>query len=236
MLFRSQNAPAILSALRIKGIKIPGATSALKQKSEFEVLLRQGPMPNPQLLQMQAVGASIQEQAQQAQASGQPVPPELVQQMQQLTQVAQQLPKMVSTIPVAQDESENHAVEANEVFEWMNSTEGQKFKNGTPQQRAGYENCHLHWSEHVAMAKKIAAANKQPDKPPSESISIDVSKMPPPVAVQALSKAGIQATPDMFTQLADQNLNHKVAAKAIPHALEHEEPKPQPQAGGPPQK
>jgi len=229
-----QNAPAVLSALRIKGIKIPGATSALKQKSEFEVLLRQGPMPNPQLIQMQDAGENIQMQAHEAQATGQPVPPELVQQMQQMTQAVQQMPKMVSTIPVAQDESENHAVEATECFEWINSTEGQKFKNGTPQQRVGFENVHLHWAEHVAMAKKIAIANKAPDKPPSESISIDVSKMPPPVAVQALSKAGIQATPDMFQQQTDQALNHKVAAKVLPQALEHPEPKP-PQPAGPPQ-
>jgi len=133
---------------------------------------------------------------------------------------------MVSTVTVAQDESENHIVEANECFEWMNSIEGQKFKYGTAAQRAGYENVHLHWSEHVAMAKKIAAANQpQQQKPPSESISIDVSKMPPPVAVQALAKAGIMATPDAFSQHAEEQLNHKVAAKAIPEALK--EPKPE---------
>ena len=139
--------------------------------------------------------------------------------MQQVQQGMQALPPQVSTIPVAQDESENHIVEANECFEWMNDTEGQKFKHGTDQQRAGYENVHLHWAEHVAMAKKIMAQNQPPDKPPSESISVDVSKMPPPVAVQALAKMKIQSTPQMFDQQAETALNHKVAGKAIPEAL-----------------
>ncbi len=46
--------------------------------------------------------------------------------LQQVQQKMQALPPMVSTVPVAQDESENHVVEANECFEWMNRTEGQK--------------------------------------------------------------------------------------------------------------
>ena len=126
---------------------------------------------------------------------------------------------MVSTLPVAQDESENHLVEANTAFDWLNSTEGQKFRFGTPKQQAGFANVHLHWSEHVKMAKQIAAMNQPPQKPPSESISIDVSKMPPPVAVAALGKAGIPATPQMFEQQSETALNHKVAGKAIPEAL-----------------
>ena len=69
------------------------------------------------------------------------------------------------------------------------------------------------------MAKKIAAANKPPDKPPSESISVDVSKMPGPVAVQALAKMGIQSTPALFEQAAGTALDHKIAGKAIPEAL-----------------
>jgi hypothetical protein len=136
----------------------------------------------------------------------------------------QSLPPMVSTIPVAQDESENHVVEANACFDWMNETEGQKFKNGTPKQRAGFDNVHLHWTEHVAMAKKIAAQNQPPNKPPSESISVDVSKMPPPIAAQALAKMNISATPQMFEQQAETALNHKVAGKAIPEALKQPVP------------
>ena len=171
---------------------------------------------------MQEAGEQAQNAIATAQSSGQQVPPEAAGVMQQLQQAMQSTPPNVSTVPVAEDESENHAVESNECFEWMNSTEGQKFKHGTVKQRAGYENVHLHWAEHVAMAKKIAAANQPPGKPPSESLSVDVSKMPPPVAVQALAKMNISSTPEMFQQQADTQLNHKVAAKAIPHALENQ--------------
>src|SRR5260370_19937074 len=125
--------------------------------------------------------------------------------MAQLQQAMQALPPTVSTLAVMQDESENHAVEANECYEWLNGVEGQKFKYGTPEQRAGWENIHIHWQEHVAMAKKIAAANKPPDKPPSESIRVDVSKMPRNVAAQALAKMQIKATPPDFAQHAEEH-------------------------------
>jgi len=218
--FSPSNLAETASALRMKSYKVAGATSVTKQRNEFELLLRQGPMPNPQVLKMQAALDNAKTGMETAAQSGQPIPPEAAGMVQQVTQAAQSLPPMVSTIPVANDESENHAVEANECFEWLNSIEGQKFKNGTGKQRAGYENVHLHWAEHVAMAKKIALANKAPEKPPSESISVDVSKMPGEVAVQALAKMGISATPDEFAQHADKQLNDAVAKKAIPHALE----------------
>jgi hypothetical protein len=217
--FSPSNLAETASALRMKNYKVQGASSVIKQRCEFETLLRGGPMPNPQVAQMQAGLAKITGGMQAAQVSGQPIPPEAAAMVQKVQQGMQSLPPMVSTIPVAQDESENHVVEANECFEWMNSTEGQKFKYGTEAQRAGYENNHLHWAEHVAMAKKIAAANMPPGKPPSESLSVDVSKMPPPIAVQALAKMNIQATPDMFTQAAGTALDHKIAGKAIPEAL-----------------
>jgi hypothetical protein len=203
----------------MKKFKVTGSTSVTKQRNEFELLLRKSPMDNPQLLNAQAAMQKAQVGVQQAQITGQQVPPEAQAMMAQVQQAMQSMPPKISSIPVAQDESELHIVEANECFEWMNDTDGQKFKSGTPEQQAGYENIHLHWQEHVAMAKKIMAQNKPPDKPPSESISVDVSKMPPPVAVQALAKMGIQSTPQIFAQQADQALQHKVAGKAIPEAL-----------------
>lgn len=217
--FSPSNLAETASALRMKNYKVQGASSVTKQRCEFEKLLRGTPMPNPQVSQMQTSLEGITGKMQMAQAGGMPIPPEAQQMVQQVQQKMQSMPQLVSTIPVAQDESENHVVEANECFEWINSTEGQKFKFGTPAQQAGFENIHLHWAEHVAMAKKIMAQNKPPDKPPSESISVDVSKMPPPIATQALAKMGIQSTPQMFEQQADTALNHKVAGKAIPEAL-----------------
>ena len=218
-IFSPSNLAETASALRMKNYKVAGASSVTKQQSEFEVLLRQGPMPNPQLIQMQQGLAKIKGEMQEHAQGGGQVPPEAMAMVQQVQQASQTLPPMVSTLPVAQDESENHLVEANTAFDWLKSTEGQKFRFGTPKQQAGFANVHLHWSEHVKMAKQIAAMNQPPQKPPSESISIDVSKMPPPVAVAALGKAGIPATPQMFEQQAETALNHKVAGKAIPEAL-----------------
>ena len=84
------------------------------------------------------------------------------------------------------------------------------------------------------MAKQIAAANAPPmDKPPSESISVDVSKMPAAVAVQALAKMKINATPQDFAQHANDQLQQAIQKKAIPEALKGEKPQaPPPQAGG----
>lgn len=224
IIFSPSNSTEVLSVLRMKGFRVPGATSAMKQRNELELLLRNSPIDNPQFLQMQNMLTQLQGRIAQAQTTGEPVPPEVQPVLDQLTKAMQSTPPKMSSIQVAQDESENHAVEADECFEWMNSTEGQKFRNGLPDQQEFFENVHLHWQAHTMMSKKIQAANQPPAKPPSESISIDPSKMPPAVAVQALAKAGINATPDMFTQQAETELNNKVAGKAIPDVLK--EPKP----------
>ena len=219
-IFSPANLAEVSSALRMKNFKVEGASSVTKQRCEFEKLLRAGPMPNPQVAQMKDTVDTVSGQMQQAQQGGMSIPPQAAQMLQQVQQKMQALPPMVSTLPVAQDESENHTVEASECGEWLNSTEGQKFRYGDPKQQAAFENVHLHFKEHLAMAKQIAAANKPPDKPPSESVSADISKMPPAVATQLLAKMGIQSTPALFEQQQETALNHAVAKKAIPKALE----------------
>ena len=221
-IFSPSNLPVLQDGIRMKAFKVPGATSITKQKSEFELLLRSGPAPNPQVLKIQSTLQDAADDMKQKMLSMQPMDPKELAMVQQLQQMEKSLPPMVSTVPVAEDESELHTIEAAQCLDWMNSTEGQKFKYGTPQQRAAYQNVHLHWTEHMSMAKKIAAANAAPqNKPPSESISIDVSKMPPNVAVQALAKAGVQATPQDFAQHAAEQLNQAVQKKAIPEALKN---------------
>ena len=229
-IFSPSNLAEVASALRMKNFTVAGATSVTKQQSEMEVLLRGAPMPNPQVVQMQeTLGKITGEMTAHAQAGGQ-VPPEASAMVQQVQQGMQALPPMVSTLPVAQDESENHVVEANTLFDWLNGTEGQKFRFGTPKQQEGFANAKLHWQEHVAQAKKIAAANQPPNKPPSESISADISKMPPAVATQLLAKMGVQSTPQLFEQQAEQTLNHKIAGKSIPEALKQPLPEQHPAA------
>ncbi len=233
-LFSPANLPILQDGIRMKAFKVPGATSITKQKAEFELLLRSGPMPNPKVIQIQQVLGQAADDMQQRQATMQPIDPQEMAMVQQMQQLMQTLPPQVSTVPVAQDESELHMVEAGQCLDWMNSSEGQKFKYGTPQQRAAYANVHLHWMEHMAMAKQIAAANAPPmDKPPSESISADISKMPTPVAIQLLAKMKVNATPQDFAQHQNEQLNQAVQKKAIPEALKGEKPQaPPPQAGG----
>src|SRR5271157_811896 len=232
-LFSPANLPVLQDGIRMKAFKVPGATSITKQKAEFEVLLRSGPTPNPQVLKIQQVLSQAAEDMQAKAAAMQPIEPKEMAMVQQLQQMLQSLPPMVSTVPVAQDESELHSVEAGACLDWLNSSEGQKFKYGNPQQRAAYQNNHLHWSEHMAMAKKIAIANAPPtDKPPSESISADISKMPTPVAIQLLQKMKVNATPADFAQHASEQLNTAVQKKAIPEALKAGKPAPSPISGG----
>jgi hypothetical protein len=219
-IFSPANLVEVSSALRLKNFKVEGASSVTKQRCEFEKLLRSGPMPNPQLVQMQVGLEKVTTGMKAAALSGQQVPPQAAAMVDQLQKGMQSMPQQVSTVPVAQDESENHSVEASECGEWLNSIEGQKFRWGTPEQQAGFANVHLHFMEHLAQAKKIAAANQPPPKPPSESISADISKMPPPVATQLLAKMSVQSTPEMFAQHAAEALDHKIAGKAIPKALE----------------
>src|ERR1039458_2740132 len=193
-------------------------------------------MPNPQVLKIQGILSQAAADMQQKAATMQPIDPKEMAMVQQMQQMTKTLPPNVSTVPVAQDESELHTVEAGQCLDWMNGSEGQKFKYGNPEQRAAFENVHLHWTEHMTMAKKIAAANAPPmDKPPSESISVDVSKMPPAIAVQALAKMKINATPADFKQHADEQLNQAIQKKAIPETLKGEkEQAPPPQGGEPP--
>jgi hypothetical protein len=222
-LMSPDNLSALSDGIRMKQFKVPGAVSQTKQRCEFESLLRAAPVDNPKLLQIKQTVEEAQQGMVVHQNAGEPIPPQAPMMLQQLNQLMQTMPPLVSSVPVAEDESENHVIEAAACFEWLNGTEGMKFKYGVEKQKAAFENLKLHWSEHVAMAKKIAIANAPPpaQKPPSESISIPVDKMPGPVAAQALAKAGIQATPDMFIQHQKTQLNEKVAAKSIPHALEN---------------
>jgi len=230
-LMSPDNLSALSDGIRMKQFKVPGAVSITKQKCELERLLRAAPQDNPKLLQMKQALQAAQEGMQSAQALGQPIPPQAAAMVQQLTKASQSVPPLISTVPVAQDDSENHVVEASQIFDWANGPEGQKFKWGSPKQKAGFANALLHRTEHLAVAKRLAAENAPPPpvKPPSFSGAID--KMPSPVASQILSKAGIEAPPQLFDQHTQDMLQEKIAAKSIPAALADKGEKPQPPPG-----
>jgi hypothetical protein len=236
-IFSPSNLPVLQSGLRLKAFKVPGAVSMNKQKMEREVLLRSGPTQNPAVLQLQKVLDQASEEMGPKIQQGLPADPKEMAMLTQLQAQLKALPPLVSTVPVAQDESENHVLEAAEQFAWLNDIEGQKFKAGNPQQKAAYQNNWLHWKEHTAMAKQIAKANAPPpeNKPPSESITAAVDKVPQNVAIQLLAKMGVQSTAQDFQQHAADQLQQKVQAKAIPEALKGEKPAPPqapPQQGG----
>lgn len=218
-LYSPANLPLLADGIRMKNFKVPGASSVTKQRLEFEYLLRSGPVDNPQFLQIKNNLDIGMAEVQKMIAEGKIIPDEVKSTLEQGQKVLQSIPPTISSVPVAQDESELHAVEADACFQWMNSPEGIKFKTGDPKQQASFKNVYLHWKQHVEMAKKIAAQNAPPQKPPSESISAPVDKMPPNIAVQLLGKMGVKATPEDFAQKDKSDLQNKIAAKSIPDAL-----------------
>jgi hypothetical protein len=227
MILAPNNLKEIRSALRLRGINIKGESSVEKQEAEIEVLLRSGPMPNPKKLKMkqllntakmgmtefgakQAMGTLAPEEAQQMQQA-----PAM---MAQLEQQLQSMPDEISTVPVRDDGSQNNSVEADTCWDWMNSADGRKFANGTPQQKAAFENVHLHWMEETTAAKKIAQQNAPPPPPPKVSFNVPVDKLPGPEAAAAVTAGGIPANPADFAKQEQVDANREIAKKIIPDA------------------
>ena len=215
LLTDTRNMRAIADNVRMGELSIPGEDSVKKQIAEIAQLKMAEPAPNPKLIQAQGMLDQIKQGAAAHVASGQPVPPEAPAMLQQAEQAVGQIPPNVSSIPVAQDKSENHEVEAKTCFDWMNSEEGQKFKSGLPPQQAGFENVHLHWQAHMEMAQKTAPAPE--GKPPS--VSIPFEKMPADAQAQALQKAGIQSSPQDLMNDRLIRTQHDIAKKVVPKAV-----------------
>jgi hypothetical protein len=122
-------------------------------------------------------------------------------------------------------------VEASYLFDWLNGPEGQKFRFGTPQQKAAFANVGLHRTEHLAVAKKLAAQNAPPPPVKPASFSGAIDKLPPEVSSQILAKSGIKAPPQAFAQHTQDMLQEKIYAKTIPDVLTNDggnKPTPQP--------
>jgi hypothetical protein len=167
----------------LSGLTIPGLDAVEEQEGEFELLMQSGPMPNPQLL-------PLLQQIQAAEGDPEAQTPQGQQALQQLQQAAQSMPPQVSSVPVAQDGSQNHAIHSAITLGLMTSTEGRKFKNGTPEQQAIYANLKLHWQEHEQMKAKLTPV------PPIDakfSVTAAIDKAPPSVQAQAWGALGVQA-------------------------------------------
>lgn len=195
------NSRRVKDAIGLSELEVPGAASTEKQQAEFDILKKNGPQPNPQL---QAIQDHIAkgEQLQLAEPS-----PQVAQVLSQLQQQAQSLPPQVSTIPVMQDSSEEHGIEAAACQQWLISPEGRTYKNGSKEQREAWANIHLHWQEHSTMAAKLA-----PPAPPQAkaSVTVAVDKLPPNVQAQLLQEYGLEATPEDF----EQGQTHEVSTES----------------------
>ena len=193
-----KNMRIIADNARCSELSVPGEGAVKKQLMEIELLTQSAPIPNPSLEQ-------IQQQMTELEASGQPIPPEAAQQMQGI-------PPQISSVPVATDASEDHPTEALTCFEWMNSEDGQKFKNGTEEEQEAYENVHLHWQAHEEMAKKLSG--QAPQIPPR--VNIGMKDLPPMGRTQAAGKAGLMIPPQEFEKKDQVDLQRKVHEKIVP--------------------
>lgn len=197
-------------------LNIPGLDAVEKQQGEFELLTQNGPLDNPALMQARQQIDGIQDHLKQGQTDpeartpqGQQMMQQLTQQIQQIQQEAQQLPPKISSVPVAQDGSENHVIEAAITLAKLNSPEGRKLKNGDPEQQGKYANLKLHWQEHEAMVKKLTPVQPLPVK---ASATVAIDKLPPNVQAQALQAMGVQAMPSDF-QTPNELVPHEVTVE-----------------------
>ena len=205
-----KNAKLLKDGIGLTELEVPEAASVDKQLGEFEILLKTGPQPNPAVV-------NAQEQLKQHAADAAKEGAEAMQQFEKLlpqaTEALKALPQKVSTIAVMQDASEDHATEAQVCFDWLISPEGRKYKRGTPEEKAAWANVHLHWQEHSQMAEKLAPPPAT--KPPSESVSAAVDKMPTAIAAQLLNKYyGINANPQDFAEQDATETEEDITKKA----------------------
>lgn len=207
------NARAIKSAIGLSELEVPGADSTEKQQAELEILLKSGPVPNPQLVTLQTEIAKAQAGMAQDVANNVPVPPEGAQVISQLQQQEASLPPQVSTVPVMQDASEEHVVEAAVCQQWLISPEGRAHKNGDKLQRDAWTNVHQHWTEHMQMAQRLTPPMQPP--PPKASLTIDVSKLPPNVAAQVFTEYGLTAQPADFEEGQTHEVINEVESPTV---------------------
>lgn len=189
-------------------LEIPGLDAVEQQQGEFELLLESGPLDNPDMspeqVQLQQIISSSDPEAQTPEGQA------AIQQAQQTLQsLPNAVPPKISSIPVAQDGSENHAIHAAITLGLMTSAEGRKLKYGDDSQKAIYQNLFLHWQEHVEMSQKLT--------PPKEieikgNVTIDPTKLPPEAQAKAWQAIGLEVSPQELTD-AHELVPHEVTTK-----------------------
>jgi hypothetical protein len=168
--------------LGVPEMVIPEAASEKKQLAEIKLLLEGEPQPNPDVQKAQQAMVNVKQAVQLGKA-----PPETIATIQKQ---ADAIPPLVSSVPINKL-LDFHMWEANAIQTFANSDDGVKAAQEKPQ---GFANIQLHFQEHMteaeAQAQKAAQANKQPPKPPSESMNF--KDMPPEGQVQMALQDGIK--------------------------------------------
>ncbi len=191
---------AQMPSLSRAGLKVTGADQVEQQQGEFEILMRSGPVANPQV-------EAIKQQLMMAASDPEAQTPEGQAALQQLQAMLSTLPPLISTVPVAQNTSENHALHAAIVLGMMTSPTGRKLKYGDDEQKAIFQNLELHWQEHMAMMAKL---QPPPQVQMKASINIDPTKLPPPAQSKAFQAFGWQVSP---AELEPQEQTHEVTTE-----------------------
>lgn len=177
--FNAANLEFLQNMLGLSDLVIPQVISRNKQLGEIELMMKTGPVPNPQV-------EMLREKIEQIKASGVD-PQELAQAEQELAA----MPQNICSIPI--ESTDDNATEAATCWIWINGDEGRKAKKTD---KDGFDNVVLHFHEHDEAAKQAAAAAQQTGKPPSVSVGYkDVVQVDQGAAQQILQKAGVTPSP-----------------------------------------
>ena len=212
--------PRNLEVLRrmpsLTGMKLPGLEDVEAQIEDNQKLLSEQPLPNPQIAQLEQQIQQLDQQAQ-MQASQvqdpmqrQQIVQQAMQQVQQLTQQLQQLQQttpLVSSVTPRPDASVDHGIRAAIAQAEMNSARGRAMENGDEQQKLGFQNLHLNWQEHSAIAKSL---QPPPPIPFKASFTGDVTKLPPAAQSIAYERLGLMIPP---VALQPDEATHEITEK-----------------------
>jgi hypothetical protein len=218
---RPSNTREIVRALQLTDIiTVDEANWEDGALEDIERLLDSEPMINPEYAQLEQQLAALNETHEQAKVlattavqSGIQLAPEEIQQgaaMEQqvgaLQQQLQKTPQYLPSIPVAQDDSEDHATIAATVFSWMGESDGRQLRRKAAKEPVGqgdnwkkWTNIFLFWKGH----KQVADSLKQAQAPPPK-VNI-TGKLTPAQQAQLLQQAaGIQTDPQTLNQPDEQ--------------------------------
>ncbi len=207
------NAREIVKGLHLEDvITVDEAEAEDGALEDIDLLLSQEPKINPDYVQLQmqitelsTTAQSAKAQAAQGLQAGEFPPPEAIdagqqldEQLEQLNQQLQQTPQYQPSVPIREDESQDHATMAATAVSWMQTSDGRSIWRKSLQEKPGgsleespnwckWTNVYLYWQKH----KEVAAKFQQANAPAKVSLT---GKLAPEQTAQILGVAGIQTS------------------------------------------